>query len=305
MWEAVEMRHLRAFLVLAEELHFGRAADRLHISQSRVSQLIRTLETIVGVPLFERNSRRVALTTDGDRLRSRVQPAYADLQRAVDDMREATEGITGELRLGIFVPTSGGRRLPEIVATFERAHPGCRVVISELTGDDPLGPLRRGDVDLIAIRFPLRQPDLTVGPVLTTDRRVLAVAESHPLASRRVVTVEDLADQTISFMPTIPTETTEAFTPQVTPSGQPIERRAVVNTLELMTLIARGELVHATVDSLPEYLSFPGIVYVPFADLPPSSAGLVWRTGAETPAIRAFAETARDVVGDPLRSSQP
>jgi DNA-binding transcriptional LysR family regulator len=100
MWEAVELTHLRAFLVVAEELHFGRAADRLRVSQSRVSQLIRTLETIVGQSLFERNSRRVALTKAGEQLRSRVQPAYAELQRAVDEAREVSDGISGELRFG-------------------------------------------------------------------------------------------------------------------------------------------------------------------------------------------------------------
>jgi DNA-binding transcriptional LysR family regulator len=103
MWEAVELRHLRAFLVVAEELHFGRAADRLRVSQSRVSQLIRTLETIVGQSLFERNSRRVALTQAGEQLRSRVQPAYAELQRAVDGAREVSAGPRP-------APTRRGRR---------------------------------------------------------------------------------------------------------------------------------------------------------------------------------------------------
>jgi DNA-binding transcriptional LysR family regulator len=305
MWESVELRHLRAFLVLAEELHFGRAAERLHISQSRVSQLIRTLETIVNAQLFERSSRRVALTPSGEGLLARVEPAYAELRRAVDELTQASsEGISGGLRLGILLATSTGPRLPDVVASFEGAHPACRVTISELSFPDPLGPLRRGEVDVAAIRFPIRQPDLTVGPVLTSDQRVLAVAESHPLASRRFVTVEDLADETIALMPSLPTEMTDAFTPQVTPSGRPIATRTVTNPTEVMTLVARGEVVHATVASFPDYLAYPGVAYVPISDLPASSAGLIWRTEAETPAIRAFASTAREVVGDPLGSSQ-
>src|SRR5919201_5510973 len=100
MWESVELRHLRAFLAVAEELHFGRAADRLRVTPSRVSQLVRALETIVGGPLFDRTSRRVALTPTGARLHERVAPACDAIHRAVDDLRTAIDGITGELRLG-------------------------------------------------------------------------------------------------------------------------------------------------------------------------------------------------------------
>lgn len=304
MWESVELRHLRAFLVVAEELHFGRAADRLRVSQSRISQLIRTLETIVGEQLFTRSSRRVTLTPAGERLRARVEPAYAELRRAVDDLREAAEGISGELRLGLLLATSGGRRLADIIDLFERRHSACRVAVSDVEWSDPLGPLRRDEVDITAIRFPIRQPDLTVGPVLTTDARALAVAEGHPLASRRFVTVEDLAPHTLGFISTTPQEILDAFLPRATPSGRPIAWREVLNPVHMLTLVARGEIVHATVASLPEYLPYPGVTFVPISDLPPSSAGLVWRTSGETAAIRAFARAARDVVGDPLDSSQ-
>jgi len=298
MWDAVELRQLRAFLAVAEELHFGRAADRLRISQSRVSQLVSTLETIVGEPLFDRNSRRVALTPAGELLRRRVQPAYADLRRAVLDLREASEGVRGELRLGVLLATSGGHLLGEIIRLFESRHPASSVTVVELAWQEPLGPLRRGEVDLTAIRFPIRQPDLTVGPVLATDSRVLAVADDHPLASRRSVSVEDLAGETLAFTPNIPPEIIEDFLPRTTPSGRPIARRPVANPLELLMLVARRELVHATIASLPDYVSHPGVTFVPIADLPPSHAGLVWRTEGETVAIRAFARAARDVVGD-------
>jgi DNA-binding transcriptional LysR family regulator len=296
MWESVELRHLRAFLVLAEELHFGRAADRLRVSQSRVSQLIRTLETIVGAELFARTSRRVTLTPMGERLRSRVLPAYTELRQAFDHMREAVGGISGELRLGIFIAPSGGPRLPEILSNFERRHPDCRVVLVDLDWRDPLGPIRNGDVDIMATRFPIRQPDLTVGPVLASDTRALAVADDHPLASRSFVTVEDLADYVLAEVESLPPELSDAFTPSVTPSGRPIPHRKVQGTLDNLALVARGEIVHATVTSLPNYVNYPGITYVPISDLPPSQSGLVWRTSGETGAIRAFAAVAAEVV---------
>jgi DNA-binding transcriptional LysR family regulator len=296
--EHVELRQLRAFLVVAEELHFGRAADRLRVSPSRVSQLVRALETVIGAALFERTSRRVALTPIGERLRSRVGPACNELAQAVDDLRNHRDGLTGELRLGVVLATNGGPYLPEIIGLFEARHPACRVVVSEITWTDPLGPLRRGEVDLTAIRFPLRQPDLVVGPVLTTDARALAVADDHPLAGRSTVCVEDLGDYEVAAgTPAIPQELIDALLPRTTPSGRPIARRTVSGAVQTLAMVARGEIVHATVASLPDYMSYPGITYIPIVDLPPCDAGLVWRASEETPAIQAFAVVTREVVG--------
>jgi DNA-binding transcriptional LysR family regulator len=295
----LELRHLRAFLIVAEELHFGRAADRLRVSPSRVSQLVRALETVIGAALFERTSRRVALTPIGERLRARVLPACNALQEAVDGLREHADGVTGDLRLGVVLATNGGPHLPDIIGLFEARHPACRVVVSEIAWTDPLGPLRCGDVDLTAIRFPLRQPDLVVGPVLTTDERALAVADDHELARRSSVCVEDLADYQVAVPNgSVPQELIDALIPRTTPSGRPIPRRVVSGgSVQTLAMVARGEIVHATVASLPDYMSYPGITYIPFVDLPPCDAGLVWRASNETPAIRAFAAVAAEVVG--------
>jgi DNA-binding transcriptional LysR family regulator len=295
LWESVELRHVRTFLVVAEELHFGRAADRLRVSQSRVSQLIRSFETIVGGQLFSRNSRRVALTPMGRQLRERMLPAYTELRQAVDHARAAAGGIVGELQLGVLLASSGGPRLPEIIAEFERRHPDCHVVVTDLDFMDPLGPLRRGEVDIVASRFPIDQPDLTVGPVLARDSRALAVAVDHPLAGRESVSVEDLADYVLAEVATLPPEILAEFTPSVTPSGRPIAHRKVTGTVHNLALVARGEIVHATISTLPNYMSYPGITYVPIRDLPPSASGLVWRTAGETAAILAFAEVAEEM----------
>jgi DNA-binding transcriptional LysR family regulator len=302
--EHVELRQLRAFLVVAEELHFGRAADRLRVSPSRVSQLVRALETVIGAALFERTSRRVALTPMGERLRSRVGPACNELTQAVNDLRNNGDRLTGELRLGVVLATNGGPHLPEIIGVFEARHPACRVVVSEIAWSDPLGPLRRGEVDLTAIRFPLRQPDLVVGPVLTTDERALAVADDHPLAGRSTVCVEDLGDYAVAAgTPAVPQELIDALLPRRTPSGRPIVRRMVTGSVQTLAMVARGEIVHATVASLPDYMSYPGITYIPIVDMPPCDAGLVWRASEETPAIRAFAAVAREVVGAARRAA--
>src|SRR5215207_8768024 len=104
MWSSVGLREIRAFLTLAEELHYGRTAERLGVTPSRVSQTIRLLETRVGGKLFDRTSRRVRLTPLGERLRDDAAPAYEQLRRAYAAAQEIATGVAGTLRLGMYTP---------------------------------------------------------------------------------------------------------------------------------------------------------------------------------------------------------
>jgi DNA-binding transcriptional LysR family regulator len=115
----------RTFLVLADELHFGRAAQRLGLSQPRVSRLISALEREAGA-LFDRTTRRVRLTPLGTRLRDGWRPAYAQLLAAFDDARAAARRPEGTLRIG-FTLTTGGNALTRLVRAFTAAYPGCDV----------------------------------------------------------------------------------------------------------------------------------------------------------------------------------
>src|SRR5919108_430328 len=131
MWETVELRELRVFLTLAEELHFGRSAGRLGLTQSRVSQSLRELERKLGGQLFHRTSRRVALTPLGERFQAALEPAYDGLLRVLESTYSANGSLEGTLRLGLLYPTAGGPHMTEIVAAFERLHPGCEVRLTE------------------------------------------------------------------------------------------------------------------------------------------------------------------------------
>src|SRR5829696_2625778 len=102
MWSSVGLREIRAFLTLAEELHYGRTAERLGLTPSRVSQMIRALEQRVGGRLFDRTSRRVCLTPLGDQFLQRAAPPYEQLRRALLDVHEAATGIAGALRIGMY-----------------------------------------------------------------------------------------------------------------------------------------------------------------------------------------------------------
>src|SRR5579862_1203005 len=149
MRSTVEMGEIRAFLALADELHFGHAADRLGITQSRVSQLLRSLETKLGEPLVRRTSRRVSLTPAGTRLLSELAPAYNDVRTALEHCWRSSQRLEGVLHLGVTSASAVHPSLLDVIETFEAEHPGCRVETVELPFRDRLDPLRRGEIELM------------------------------------------------------------------------------------------------------------------------------------------------------------
>jgi DNA-binding transcriptional LysR family regulator len=292
----VELREIEIFLVLTEELHFGRTAERLYLSSSRVSQTIRVLETRVGGLLFERTSRQVRLTLLGEQLRDRLRPAYEQIGRAFAEVRDVASGVTGQLRISLLTFAAGGPWFAEIVRRFTSEHPGCDVAVYEAFPGEALSRLRRGELDLVAHWLPIAQSDLRIGPVLIRAERALAVQVGHPLAGRGHSIVEDLADfAVVDAEGIVPPETAAALYPRRTPSGRVIPRRHREGRMvEVLSLVARGEVVHPTVSSLPDYYTHPGVTTVPLHGLPPLESALIWVRERETAAIRAFAQIATD-----------
>jgi DNA-binding transcriptional LysR family regulator len=297
MWSTVELREIRVFLTLAEELHFGRTADRLGLTPSRISQTIRMFETRVGGRLFTRSSRRVCITPLGERLQRRMRPAYTGMERAFVETREEATGLSGPVRIGTYSPINFGPRFLEIVRSFVASHPRCHVVTTD-TGfaRDQFDWLRRDELDVLAMRLPLSRPELTIGPILSRERRMLALASDHPLAARDSVCVDDLAGYTLSEVPTLPRELVDAFSPPITPSGHRLQRAAIHSVSEAMVRVATGEIIHPTVHSFLAYYQSSGVVGVPIRDLPPSETAFVWLTARENAKIRALAGVAADVM---------
>ncbi|MEV4261531.1 LysR family transcriptional regulator [Kribbella sp. NPDC049584] len=294
----IELRELRLFLALAEELHFGRAAERLGLTTSRASQTLRALERkLGGQRLFDRTSRVVTLTAAGHALLDELSPVVTGLDNTLTRARTRAAGL-GMIRLGVLNAASGTVVLNEAVALFEAAHEGAAVRLVATPLDDRLGPLRRREVDLSVTRLPLAQPDIVIGPLLSQDDpRVVMVAIDHPLAGRDQVSVEDFADYPVRRPADVP-ELAEANCPSHTPSGRPIVPfDAEVNDIsELLLLIARGRLIHPTVAPFAEHFRHPGIAIVPVRDLPPSSSALAWLAGSEHPARDAFVAVVEQVV---------
>jgi DNA-binding transcriptional LysR family regulator len=289
----VELRDIEIFLTLAEELHFGRTAERLRVSPARVSQAIALQERRIGATLFDRTSRRVTLTPIGARLRDDLALGYRSIQAGLDAARTAARGLTGTLTIGTMGALA--HEIADVTTRFRAQHPHCELSFREIRVSDPFGPLRSGEVDLALIWLPVREPDLTVGPVVRTSPIHLMMSTDHRYARRETVCLEDLADCVVpqSASP-VPAYWEEALSPRHTPSGRPIPRGPAVATWqEVLAAVAAGAAVVPIQEEASRYYAWPGIVYVPIRDAEPSRWALIWRTAGETALVRAFAEAAR------------
>ena len=306
MWETIDLRELRVFLTLAEELHFGRTAQRLSLTPSRVSQMLRALEHKLGAPLVHRTSRRVELTAFGERFHREAAAAYEHLSGVLQRAHAANRSLEGTLRVFQFSGPASGPHLLSIIDVFEGRHPESHVHLGQLQQDDILGQLRRGEADLITTWLPIEQPDVVIGPILNQEPRVLAVARDHPLAERSRLSVEEIADHPFALFADLPSELQEAWVPPRTPSGRVIQRRSVQlqdrGLAELILRITRGEVVHLTIPSAAPYLG-PDIVYVPIDGMPPWRSALAWRRGATDPRVREFVRIARELLRGVERSA--
>jgi DNA-binding transcriptional LysR family regulator len=294
----VTVAQAEAFLVLAEELHFGRTAERLLLSQARVSRLIASLEIEVGGLLFERTSRRVRITPLGAHLRDRLGKAMDLLQSGLEDTRAMARGTNGSLRVG-FTPTTRLESVTRLIQAFEAGHPDCEVIEREVPLLDPYTALRENEIDVLCNWLALDEPDLTGGPVIERQERIVAVSSDHPLAAMETVSLEDLGGQPVSEPTGLPREIWDAIIPRATPSGVPIPRTVAVTTPnEIFALVARGKIVHLTVAATASLYPRKGVVFVPIRDMAPLSLGLIWVTAHENGRIRALAQLAAQQDGD-------
>ncbi|RMI29919.1 LysR family transcriptional regulator [Nocardia stercoris] len=280
---------LQALLVLSEELHFGRTAQRLGVSQPRVSQLIRQLERRVGRRLVERTSRRVVINRLGEQLLSGVRPAFAALQRAFEDTRTAAHG----LRVGFLAPYVS--TLDRGIGALRVEHPQCTVSLVQIHWTDVFGPLRRGAVDAQICLAPVEQPGVMVGPTLATFPRQVAVARSGKWATRPALTLEDLGDTpVIGPHPSVPAELARSFwPPATTPAGRPIRFVTAARTEpEMLSAVAHSDAVFVTSTAMPTRFNHPGVVFVPFEGLPDATVVLVWPEGTDHPTLDKFAALA-------------
>lgn len=291
----MELRDIEIFLTLADELHFGRTAARLHLTPARVSQSIKQQERRIGGPLFERTTHNVRLTPLGRQLRDELAPLFHGLRQSVERARQTASGTSGTLTLGTMGPQAW--MINKIVQLFQTRHPNARLLHRDINPVYPLDLLRSGDVDVALLWLPIREPDLTVGPVTHTSPQALMLAVTHPYADRDSVCLEDFGDLTfIAHSSSIPAYMEEVFQPFHTPSGRPVPRGPLVtNWDDQLKAASSGQAVTAAAAEAARFYPWPNLVYLPIRDAPSVRWALVWRTAAETRLVQAFAQAATDL----------
>ncbi|MGW2864157.1 LysR family transcriptional regulator [Streptomyces sp. NPDC001205] len=291
----MELRDIEIFLTLAEELHFTRTAERLHISPARVSQAVKKQERVIGAELFERTSRVVRLTPVGEQLRDDLRPVYEGLHQSLQRARATAQGKTDVLRVGMMPSNAHDLRL--YWEAFRSRHPQWGLRIRHNGFIDPFARLRAGDIDLLVSWTPVEEPDLTVGPVLFTEPRVALAAREHVLADRKSVSIEVLGDHgVIGPVTPLPDYWEDAFIPFQTPRGRPIERNHSAESLDaLYAIVASGDAVNSLGAHVTRYYARPDIVYLPLHDAPLLRWALVWRSDGESDLVRAFAAIVREL----------
>lgn len=291
----MELRDVEIFLTLAEELHFSRTADRLRVSPARVSQAIRRQEREIGAKLFDRTSRSVRLTAIGEQLYGDLLPAYRGLQDSVHRARLAAQGTTAVLRVGMLPGNAYDLRC--YWQAFRARHPRWGLRIRHNPFISPFEPLRNGTVDVLLSWLPVQEPDLTVGPAVFTEPRVLLAAPGHELAVHQYVSIEALGDfAVLGPSAPLPDYWEDAFLPFHTPRGRRVERGPAAQGMDdILTTVGSGEAVHHLGAHAARYYARPDIRYLPIHDAPCLRWGLVWRSDAESEQVRALAQVVRDL----------
>lgn len=181
----MELRHIRYFVAVAEELHFGRAAERLHMTQPPLSVAVRTLERELGVELLHRSTRQVTLTSAGQEFLARVRPALEELDATAQQMSEVAAGHRGHIRVG-FVSSASYRHVPVLARTVKERLPGLQLDLLPCTTVEQIDLLLADDIDLGIVRDAPRLPETTTETIASEGFNVAFAAEHHFTELERV-----------------------------------------------------------------------------------------------------------------------
>ena len=295
----VELRHLSVFVAVAEELHFGRAAARLHMAQSPLSRQVRLLERDLGVALFERNTRGVRLTAAGESLLEPARRVLAEAAVARRAVRAASLGEIGRVSVG-FAGASSYYVLPRLTRAVASELPGIELTLRGQTySGEALARVVDGTLDLGFVALPAREGVST--RVVRVERLVVALPDTHALAYAESVSLADLAgERFVAFPASRGSAVRDAATQACHQAGfTPLIAQEAPDAYNLLTLVGAGVGV-AIVVSSAQTVHSEHVVYRPIAeDVPAMLIALAWRSDNPSAALRSVLRLAETVLPTP------
>jgi DNA-binding transcriptional LysR family regulator len=286
----LELRDLRYFLAVAEELNFTKAAERLHLAQQALSSAIRNLEADLGVRLFTRTTRQVALTAAGEALVAGARHALESAAEAIDEVHRVSAGRRGRLVVGFSTAAGSVPRVRAIIRRFSQAVPDVDVRLVEHDFGDPAAGLLTGESQVAFIFLPVPDESLEELTVFE-DLRHVALPKHHPLAQRAEVTVADLSGLPWLRVPAADSVWTRFWFRH--PLGETQAGAEIRTADEWVPAIETGRGVAFTMPTVMANFPNTEIVTRPVVDLEPGGVALAWRRGDDDPLIAAFVRAAR------------
>lgn len=300
----IELRHLRYFIAVAEELHFGRAAERLHMAQPPLSQQIRQLEDQLGFQLFYRTKRSVQLTEAGQVFLQSSLKLLQQLEQAIETGRQVSRGEKGQLVIG-FVSSAAYNVLPVILRSFRSQVPAVRLELHELPTNEQLEWLREGKIDVGLLRPPVEDKSLNLMTIVR-EPMVVALPESHAFVSQNQIALSSLANEDFILFPR--PLSPRAYDQIISLCQQAgFSPNVVQEAMQMQTIVSlvAGGIGVAIVPVSLQNMQRTGVVYRPLEEPAPcAEIALVWRHNDLSPCVQQFLDIVQSVVEQPERSPE-
>jgi DNA-binding transcriptional LysR family regulator len=288
--DGIELRQMRYFLAVAEELNFTRAAERLHLAQQALSASIRRLEEQLGVALFVRSTRKVELTAAGEVLVEGARAVVAAAVEAVERVHQVAEGRSGRITIGFSTAAGGVPIVRHIMREFAASAPGVDIRTEEHDFSDPSAGLADARVDVAFIFGPLPVAGL-FAVTLVKENRLLAIRPEHPLALRTTVTADDLRD--LAWL-RVPADRGPWSAFWFRSEGDGPVGPVIKTADEWVAAIEAGRGVAFTMPTVMENFTTARITVVPVEGLPPAEVLMAWRHDRSDALVEAFTRMGRE-----------
>ena len=293
----MDLRRVRYFVAVAEELHFRRAAERLHLAQPGLSQQVRKLEVELGVDLLHRTKRGVSLTAAGTLFLEEARRLLRHADEAARTARNARVGTIGRLRLGHLVDAVPAV-LPRAISAFAANYPGIEIVPEAMQARRAVEDVRNGRLDIAVVALPAPVSGMKVTP-LAVERTVAAVSDRHVLSGRPEIAIEDLAETSLVLLPratnpplydgVIAACRSARIAPRLLEMAEPLVEHALLN-------VASGLGIALLPASVAERYRTVGVTFRPLsAPAPTTELALISRAEEEQVAVAAFLRVAREL----------